>query len=422
MLPLFAWIAVLVPVAMEPALTAADPPNTAAAATPVATPMATPVVDYLVRIDLGPELARRMGLRVIVRPTGDNFGNRRSAVAIELPRPVTADQSPGPASVRLPAGVWRIEASAPGFLPSTREFTVDATTPDQTLRWPLLPDSTHNDVSFPVATDDTAATPPGVALRVRSADGATSWTCISQRSPCTLRLARGAWTVEARANGFQPASQRFTVAPGQPVSIPLALTRSADNLSQAPGLKQPVPADIRRRLALGLGVSAVPLFAAGVGLAVAGRLQYRGALADDSCRDTYGPVCANAIVGPIHRASAGFGLIGAAAGLLATSVTAAFPVTRSTWWIELGVGGALTAAGAGWTIANTISLDRALQAGPIDELDARAGRRLGASLVLGLGAGATVGAITGLLLHRRSSGVAPYAAPGQAGLVWRGRF
>jgi hypothetical protein len=414
MLPLLAWIAVVSTGALEPAPSPTEP--VAAAVDPVPAPAA----DYLVRIDLGDELARRMGVRVVVRPTGDNFGNRRSAVALGLPKPVTADLAPSPASIRLPAGVWRIEASAPGFLPSTREFTVDATTPDQTLRWPLLPDSTHNDVSFPVTAIDS----PGVALRVRASDG-TSWTCSTQHTTCVLRLARGNFTVEARANGFATANASFTVAAGPPVTVPLTLV-PATELSKTPGGKQPVPADMRRRLALGLGIAATPLFAAGVGLGVAGRLQYVAALRDSSCRGDFGPVCANAVVGPIHRASAGFGLIGAAAGLVATSITAAFPVSRTTWWIELGVGGALTAVGAGWTIANTTSLDRALQGGPIADVDARAGRRLGAGLVLGLGAGATVGALTGLLLHRRNSKLAhypaPFAAPGQAGLVWTGRF
>ena len=430
MLPLLAWIAAVSVGALEPAPSPADPVAAAVPASePVPTtaaPSPTPAADYLVRIDLGDELARRMGIRVIVRPTGDNFGNRRSAVALDLPRPVTADLPPNPASIRLPAGVWRIEASAPGFLPSTREFTVDATTPDQTLRWPLLPDSTHNDVSFPVTAE--ATTNPGVALHVRTPDG-KRWTCNTQHTTCVLRLPRGSFTVEARATGYAPTSQSFTVAAGPPVTVPLTLVRGAADLSQTPGPKQPVPPDRRRRLALGLGVSATPLFAAGVGLAAAGRLQYVAALRDSTCRGAYSPVCANAVVGPIHRASAGFGLIGAAAGLVATSITAAFPVSRTTWWIELGVGGALTVAGAGWTIANTLSLDRALQGGPIADVDARAARRLGAGLVLGLGAGTSVGALTGLLLHRRSKraravarSLAPYAGADQAGLTWAGRF
>jgi hypothetical protein len=416
MLPLLAWIAALSVTAEEPAPLPTDPSVPTEPAPPAS------VANYLVRIDLGPELARRMGVRVVVRPTGDNFGNRRSAVALELPRPVSADLPPNAASIRLPAGVWRIEASAPGFLPSTREFTVDATTPDQTLAWPLLPSSSHSDISFPI----TATNSPSVAIRVRSANG-DSWTCATQHTTCTLRLASGSFTVEARANGFQPVSQSFVVAAGPPVSVPITLVAAGTPaLPQAPGQNQPVPTDMRRRLALGLGLSATPLLAAGVGLAVAGRLQYIGVLRGSSCSGVYGPVCANAIVGPIHRTSAGFGMLGAAVGLAATSITAAFPVSRTTWGIELAIGGALTAAGAAWTITNTTSLDRALQGGPIGELDARARGRLGASLVLGLGTGATVGALTGFLLHRRSTRLAgafsPYAAAGQGGLLWAGHF
>lgn len=406
-------LACLTALAISPAPAPTSPPEP----TPTGTAPAEPVRDYLVRIDLGPELARRMGIRVILRPAGENFGNRRGAAAIDLPRPITPDLAPGPASAQLPPGEWTIEASAPGYLPSTRKFTVDATRPEQTLRWPLLPDSTHSDVTFPIV----AAGAPGAALTVRSADGATTWSCTSQRTPCTLRLARGEWTVEARANGFRSATRGFAVTTTASQAVELQLVAGKDDLAPGTGSFKAAPAD-RRRLALGLGITAAPVFAAGVGLAVAGRLQYVDTLRGDSCGGSFGPVCANAVVGPVHRASAGFGLLGAAVGLLATSATAAFPVSRQAWWIELGVGGALTAAGAGWMIANTITLDRALHSGPLVEVAGRSDRRFGASVVVGLGAGATLGALTGLLLHRRASRIAPYAAPGQAGLVWAGRF
>ena len=377
---------------------------------------AEPARDCRVHIDLGPELARRMGLRVIVRPAGENFGNRRAAAALDLPRPPTPDQRPVPASMQLPAGLWRIEATAPGFLPSTREFTLDAARPEQTLRWPLLPASAHADVRFPVSADGASS----VALTVRSTDGATTWTCTSQRTPCTLRLARGEWTVETCAAGFRRTSVSFTVAGAATQDVALRLEPGAD---LAPGTaSRPVPPDRRRKLALGLGVAAAPVFAAGVGLAVAGRLQYVNTLRGDTCAGRFDAVCANAVVGPIHGASAGFGLLGAAVGLLATSATAAFPVKRQAWWIELGVGGAVTLIGAGWTIGNTVTLDRALQGGPLTDIAANGDSRFGASAVVGLGAGLTVGALTGLLLQRKSSRVAPYAAPGAAGLVWVGRF
>ena len=391
-----------------------------AAPGPTAPPAEQPSANYLVRVDLGPALARRMGVRVIVRPTGDSFGNRRSAVALDLPRPATADATPAPASLQLPAGLWLIEASAPGFLPSTREFTVDATRPEQTLQWPLHPDSVHADVSFSV----TAPGAPGVALTVRSTAGDAGGSCTLQReAACTLRLARGEWSVEARASGFASARETFVVAPNIPITVPLTLAPAPTSVSSGTGPKSHVPPDIRKKLVLGLGLASAPVFVAGLGLAVAGRLQYAEQLYGAACDGSYGLGCANALYVPVHRTSAGLGLLGAAAGLLATGVTGAFGVGRGAWWIELGVGGALTAAGAGWTAANGVFLDRAYQSGPLSDVVARADRRLGASLTLGLGAGVMVGALTGLLVHRRHAPkLAPYAAPGQAGLVWYGRF
>jgi hypothetical protein len=84
------------------------PAGSAAPAVPPASEPAEPARDYLVRIDVGPELARRMGLKAIVRPAGENFGNRRAARALDLPRPATSDDAPAPASLKLPAGLWRI--------------------------------------------------------------------------------------------------------------------------------------------------------------------------------------------------------------------------------------------------------------------------------------------------------------------------
>ncbi|HEY0136960.1 MAG TPA: carboxypeptidase-like regulatory domain-containing protein, partial [Nannocystis sp.] len=367
---------------------------------------------------LGPELARRMGIRAIVRPAGENFGNRRAAVALDLPTPTVADTPPGPADARLPAGLWRIEATAPGFLPSTREFTVDATTPEQTLRWNLLPDSAHDDVRFVVSATGT----PQVSVRVRSADGARTWTCLSQRSACVLRLTPGEWHAEASAPGFRTTRRSFTVVRGAPSEVTLELVAGSDDLASATGPKGQIPANLRKRLALGLGLSAAPVFAAGIGLTLTGRLQYVSALHGDACEGSYRVGCGDAAIGPSHRASAGVGLLGAAAGLIATGLTGLYPVPRTAWYVELGLGGALTVAGIGWITANSAALERAHASGPITELAARADRRLAPSVFIGLGVGTLAGALTGLLVQRKAGRVAPYAGSGQAGLLWYGRF
>ena len=427
MLPLLACTAaVAAALAFAPAVKPAAPDPTPVAAsaaepvtpTPSDPPAADAQTDYLVHIDIGPGLARRMGVRAIVRPAGENFGNRRASVALDLATPTAPEAPLAPADARLPAGLWRIEATAPGFLASTREFTVDATTPEQTLRWQLLPDSAHNDVRFVVSATGT----PQVTLRVRSKDGTRAWTCLAQRSGCTLRLTPGAWQVEATATGFRAAARSFTVAANTPVEVALELAAGSDDLAPTPGPKGQVPLDLRKRLALGLGISAAPVLAAGIGLTLTGRLQYVSALHGGACEGAYRSACGDSVVGPGHRASAGVGLLGAAAGLVATSVTGLYPVPRNAWWIELGLGGALTAAGAGWMAANTAALERARVSGPITELAARGDRRLAPSVILGLGVGTIAGAITGLLVQRKAGRVAPYAGAGQAGLLWSGRF
>jgi hypothetical protein len=399
-----------------PAEPASEPPP----AEPASEPPAPQPAHYIIHVDLGPELARRMGLRVILRPAGESFGNRRSAVALDLPRPVTADTAPQPATLDLPAGVWRIEASAPGFLPSTREFSVDATRPQQTLQWDLLPDTLHADVTVPI----NAKGSPGVAVVARGEAG-EEWSCTTQYAPCTFRLARGRWTFEARARGFAPMRSELTVADNRPQTAPMTLVPGDDGLSFTTGPKRPVPPDIRKRLVLGLGLSAAPLFGGGLALTIVGRTRYVAAVRGSTCED-FGPACANAMIGPTHLASAGMGMLGAAAGLLVTNVTGAFDVRRPVWWTLLGVGGALTVGGAAWTGTNTVLLDRALRSGPLSEAGGHADRRLAASMLLGLGAGTVVGTLTTLLVVRRHAAKAPkvgaWAVPGQAGVSLSGRF
>ena len=424
MLPLLACKAALAAVlafapAIPPAPADAPAPGSGGTTSDATEPPAEePRADYLVHIDLGPELARRMGTRVIVRPAGENFGNRRASVALDLPTPTAPETPPAPADARLPAGLWRIEATASGFLPSTREFTVDATTPEQTLRWNLLPDSAHDDVRFIVSATGT----PQVSVRVQSSDGARTWTCLSQRTACALRLTPGVWQAEASAPGFRTTRRSITVAKGVPLEVTLELVAGSDDLASTTGPKGQVPLNVRKRLALGLGLAAAPVFAAGVGLTLTGPLQYVSALHGDACEGNYRVGCGDAAIGPGHRASAGVGLLGAAAGLIATGVTGLYPVPRRAWYIELGLGGALTAAGAGWMAANSVALERAHASGPITELAARADRRLAPSVILGLGVGTIAGALTGLLVQRKAGRVAPYAGAGQAGLLWYGRF
>jgi hypothetical protein len=437
MAPSFAWTTAALAAALAHgagSAHAAAPAATAEPVTlePVPTSPATPAEDpgnqpdYLVRLAPGPELARRMGTRVILRPIDKNPTLRRSAVALELPRPASSDDPPASQHVELPAGIWRIEVSAPGFLPSTREFTVDATRPQQTLAWDLLPDTLSADVI--VAT--TAAGQPAVAVTATSADGRKTWSCVSRHAPCVLRLGRGGWYIEARARGFATRRGALQVATDRPQTLPLTLTPGDDGLSFGPGppgpsaLTRPASQDIRKRADIGLGVAAIPVFGVGLALTIVGRNRYVRAIYGDTCDRGYGPACGNSLIPPIHLTGVGVGSLGASAGLLVASITGAFEVKRSTWWILLGVGGGLSLVGAAWVGGNSVFLDRDLRSGPLTAIDGRVDRRLVASVILGLGLGSATGALTHALALRRHQRpqVAPYASPGQAGLLLTGRF
>lgn len=394
------------------------PPDPSVPAPPAPDPAHQP--GYVVLLSPGPDLARRMGTRVILRPTDKNPANRRSAVALELPRPETTDDPPTPQRVELPAGIWRIEVSAPGFLPSTREFTVDATRPEQTLAWDLLPDTLHADVRVPIS----AAGQPAVHVTATSLDGRKTWSCTARTQPCVFRLTRGGWQLSARARGFAPTSGPVQVANNRPVDVPLTLRPGDDGLSFTTGPKEPVPKDIRKRTVLGLGVAAIPVFGVGLGLTIAGRNRYVHAVYGSDCDHGYGPVCGNALISPIHLTGAGVGSLGASAGLLVASITGAFDVPPRTWWILLGLGGGLSVVGAAWLGGNTYFLDQDLRSGPLTTIDGRVDRRLVASPILGLGLGTAAGALTQALVRRRllRAQVTPYASAGQTGLVLSGRF
>lgn len=398
-----------------PASLELPPPDPRVPAPPAPDPATQP--GYVVLLAPGPDLARRMGTRVILRPT--DKANRRSAVALELPRPETTADPPTPQRVELPAGIWRIEVTAPGFLPSTREFSVDATRPEQRLAWDLLPDTLHADVRVPIA----AAAEAAVAVTATASDGRKTWSCVARGEPCVFRLARGSWTLAARARGFAPTQGPVQVANDRPIDVPLTMVRGDDGLSFAPGPKPPVEKDTRKRAVIGLGVAAIPVFGLGLGLTIAGRNRYVRAVYGEACDHRYGPVCGNSLIPPIHLTGAGVGSLGASAGLLVASIAGAFPVPRSTWWILLGIGGGLSVVGAAWLGGNTYFLDADLRSGPLTAIDGRVGRRLVASTLLGLGLGTAAGGLTqALVLRPKRPQIAPYAAFGQFGLTLTGRF
>lgn len=133
------------------------------------------------------------------------------------------------------------------------------------------------------------------------------------------------------------------------------------------------------------------------------------------------------------------------AGLVVTfvglgTVLATFPVAaearRRAAYIEMGVGAAMLGGGAAW-LASALHDDRALLAA--DSPDGRVTtsdlkpfdrHRVGASVVLGVGIGLVItpavalvaDALTKRKASRRAARLAPFMAPGQAGLALHGRF
>lgn len=371
-------------------------------------------------IDIGPPLVRRMGLQITVRRAGDDPVTHRPVEVLEVPPAVASDDSAPPIHLDLPPGEYLLEVEGPGFLPSTRALTLGADGP-ATVTWELLPDSAHQTVRFPIVgtTGD-----PIVRLTARHlADDQPAVLCLSRRAPCELRLRRGPWTLEAAAAGYRPLRRVFNVGDAERQSIDLSLEPvTADRPpSKPPAPTAPTPAPRNsRRLVLGLSLAAVPLVAAGIPLTIFGPLRYRQWRGHLVC-DSYDADCADAIIPPIHLGAAGAGMLGAALGLGVASVTAARAKGSQAWWAELGLGSALALAGGSWLVSNSILLDRDLKTGPLDEIDARNGRRPVSTLLLGAGLGLVGGSLTGLLL-RRPARLSPYGAPSQAGLLLAGEF
>lgn len=413
MSPLFAWF------------TALAVATAAAAPTPAPAGGKAEVSGVTVPVELGPPLARRMGVKITVRRAGDDPVMHRPVYVKEFPRPAASDDPVAPIRLELEPGNYILEAESPGYLPSTRAVTVDGKAVD-TIAWQLLDDSGHRTVTVAVAAGTEPA--PTITLTARHLAGEQApVSCTSRSVPCELRLHRGEWEVEARAPGYIALRRVVTVTDAEPQAIDLTLLASPSDQTYPTGPAGPsipvAPPVDRRKVVLGLSLPAVPLFAGGLALTVSGRVRYAGAVNSSRC-DSYGKTCADSIIPQIHIGSVGTGLLGASLGLLAAGVTATRDVPRNAWLAELGVGGALTLAGGAWMVGNSIMLDRTLKSGPLPAIDARTDTRLAASFFLGAGLGLTAGALTGLLvLHRRRAPrVTPYGGPGHAGVLLSGQF
>lgn len=136
------------------------------------------------------------------------------------------------------------------------------------------------------------------------------------------------------------------------------------------------------------------------------------------------PLCTESgILDHARHTAAGAGLIGAGLGLVATGITAAVPVRRRVWWIELITGGAALVVGVAWLGGENLAYSRAVADDYVARVGPWADRRAIAASLLGAGVGLALGAGVGLLppsRRARQTAWAPIVTP--TGIGVRARF
>lgn len=243
--------------------------------------------------------------------------------------------------------------------------------------------------------------------------------------PTTLQLDPGAWTIRAQASDHQAAEQRVEMSKGQllPVTFDLAPVQSVD--PHGTGRPQPppeVPPVVRRRLSIGFGAAGGVIAAAGIGVVVVGSTQIGKAR---DCTEGLKP-CAMDLSEGVRLRGVGFTVLGAGLGLIAGGIpwiSQSADVRKKVWIAETAVGGALAAAGIAVLGATSPRFIDSVVAG---DLDVKATGNVAGTMMLGLGIGTAISAITGLVVQRHylRSGVTvgPSAGRGQLGLTMSGRF
>jgi len=225
----------------------------------------------------------------------------------------------------------------------------------------------------------------------------------SARSPITLRLRAGAYTLRARAPGFD--EQTVAVTLDAPRQLDLRLRRDAAERA-------------RLGLALGLGGSGLVLGAIGAGFIGRGAgeladLRRVGALPDCGTPER----CSAAENGALDLSS-GLAMLGSGIGAGVVAATLGARASDRALKIEAGVGGAMFVGGLIWYVAEI--------QGPYS-LQHRARDHIAATM-LGGGAGLLGAAVISLVtqrLVRRTRPVhalSPAFSPNSVSLTWNARF
>lgn len=354
----------------------------------------------------------------------------------------SADVAPLTVNVvaHLHPGRWRLRADIPGYVPVTLEQTFDPGVGERV--WEVtLTRKTHNvELRFAppkllrrARLELTATDRFGVPPVERTLDGPR----------LNVPLTTGTWQLAVTSPRGQ-ASQTLVVADDpRPVDIVLQPHKAptADHFAK------------HRKLVLGVAVAMGVNFYLGVGLSVGGtNIASKAEKKDLAAREDAGvgederpdAAALAAIEAAYPTAKLHDGLRRGAALTTAGTVVmmtglgtvlgilpSLLQSRRRAAWIGLGIGGAALVGGSVWMHDYTRLNDARLA--PTDPEHRQGdigltGHRLGAAMILGLGLGLTTG--TALLLltervHRRKQrlrSVAPYALPGQAGLLLRGAF
>ena len=265
--------------------------------------------------------------------------------------------------------------------------------------------------------------------------GASALPCpLDSAGACEARIEPGEWEVTVEAPGYQTHVERLMSGAQPSVSLGVALTpvpapapaaTTTESAAPAPALPpERIPKKTRLRHSAGLILPGVPIFMAGLAVAIYGTNVY-----DRTKRNAH---MNGELLPAISLRAAGIGMMGAAVGLFATGLTAEYDVKRWLWLTELGIGVAAIAGGSTWMVVSTQRWNhnqlQQMVCNNNTGVDCFDAHRLGAGFVLGLGSGLVFGATTGLIVRAVHGGkpprvsVTPSFGASQGGLLLQGRF
>ncbi|MCA9694636.1 MAG: hypothetical protein R3A51_22290 [Nannocystaceae bacterium] len=428
-------------------------------------------VDHRARAEAQLARARQHTVAVAIAVTpgaalgeGTNLTGARAATPAGLPARTIdfpAPRSYGQAAravttIHVDPGPWTFTLAVPGYLPATRSMTVASGQSGFTMDVELQPDpnSSARTVVFqldgsPAVGDVQVDAVPAVGTSGQPRGCLIVAPPSATAGPCQLQLEQGSWQISARGPGIAPYSGAIDVGaePTYRFALPVTAvaTPEGPEMTRMPGGRPTgVPPEVRVKLSRALTIAGAVTAATGLVILVVGDVQYGNAESDigaevasglcNAARED-GDTCQARLINPIHMRAAGMGMLGGAAGLLAAGVTGRYDVRPRAWYIEIGVGSALTIGGLVWLAARNAALSDQLMLIPAGVNDvARVGslttERMAASFFLGGGVGLTAGAVTGLLVQRkvlrggwqRAQGLTPLVGPRFVGLSLGGQF